>query len=77
MILLPTQMNAFCSSQLRLEVIIIIATPVLPTPLRRITDEQVSRVRTQNETVLKEMIGNNVNLSDLIHFVESFLYRYI
>lgn len=42
--LLLTQVDAFSSGQLRLEVVVVVATPVVPAPLRGITNEQVGTV---------------------------------
>lgn len=42
--LLLTQVDALSSSQFRVEVVIVVAAPVISTPLRRETDEKVGAI---------------------------------
>ena len=46
-------MDALSSSQLRLEVVVVVAAPVVPAPLRGITNKQVGTVGAENETILQ------------------------
>lgn len=50
----PTQVDALSSSQFRLEVVVVVAAPVVPAPLRWIANEQVGAVGPENESVLEE-----------------------
>lgn len=54
----PTQVDAFSSSQFRLEVVVVVAAPVVRAPLRGVTDEQVGAAGTQNQTVLQRTQQN-------------------